>query len=84
MRRALIALAGAVLVLGITTGIFLALEPAVGPMFAFWPGFLAQSALESAGVPITNRALPWASLLFWWVVLWAAWSLALLRRPSAA
>jgi hypothetical protein len=49
MRRALIALVAAVLIVGATAVVFLSFEPSLGPRSAFWPGFLAQSALERIG-----------------------------------
>jgi hypothetical protein len=82
MRRALIALVAAALILGATTVALLAL--ALGPGFAFWPGFLAQSVLERIGILTTNRMLPWATLLFWWLAIWLALPLVSRRKPSAA
>jgi hypothetical protein len=84
MRHALIALAAATLILGAMSGIFLIFEPAVSPGVAFWPGSFVQAALERVGVLTTNRILPWATLLFWWLVIWFALSLAPRRRPRAA
>jgi hypothetical protein len=84
MRRALLSLLVAVLVVGATTVGFLVLEPAIGPSFAFWPGFIAQDLLASLGISTTNRILPAATVLFWWVAIWLGWSALLRGRQSAA
>ena len=84
MRRALIALVAAALIVVATTAAFVFFEAALGPGFAFWPGFIAQSALEQVGILTTNRILPWATLLFWWLAIWLALSLVSRRRTSAA
>ena len=72
MRRAAIALAIAIVITGATTLAYLWLEPRLSPMFAFWPGFIAQWALEHLGISTTNRILLWVTALFWWPVAWAA------------
>lgn len=82
VRRALLSLLTAALIVGATTVAFLALEPTIGPSFAFWPGFIAQDFLTSLGLSTTNRILPWATLLFWWVVIWLAWSALFRGRPN--
>ncbi len=84
MRRALISLVAAALIVGATTVAFLALEPTLGPGFAFWPGLVAQSVLERIGIATSNRMLPLATLVFWWFGIWLALSLVSRRRPSAA
>jgi hypothetical protein len=43
-----------------------------------------QSALDQVGILTTNRILPWATLLFWWLAIWLALSLVPRRRASAA
>ena len=72
MRRAGIALAIAAAITGATTLAYLWLEPMLGPTFAFWPGFGAQWILEHLGIGTTNRVLLWVTVLFWWLVAWAA------------
>lgn len=70
MRRVLIALGVAVIILGATTACFLLLEPTLGPRFAFWPGGAVQWLLEQFGVFTTNRIHLWVTLLFWWLAAW--------------
>jgi hypothetical protein len=72
MRRALISLGIALAIVSVATLIFLALEPAVGPAFPFWPGLAIQWLLDHAGIGTTNRILPWASVMFWWFAIWVA------------
>jgi hypothetical protein len=84
MRRALLSLLVAALIVGATTAAYLTLEPTVGPSFAFWPGFIAQDLLANLGVSTTNHILPWATLLFWWAATWLGWSALFRGRPSAA
>jgi len=72
MRRALIALAVALLIYGSSVACFLAFEPAIGPVTAFWPAVLFQLLLERAGIPTTNRIVVWPTLLFWWAAVWLA------------
>jgi hypothetical protein len=81
MRRALIALVAAAVIVGATTVAFIFFEVALGPAFAFWPGFIVQRALEQVGILTTNRILPWTTLLFWWLAIWLALSLVSRRRP---
>ena len=81
MRRALIALALAVLIVGASVLCFLAFEPALGPAFAFWPGFAAQRFLEALSVSATNRILFLPTLLFWWLVVWLVLRFGLPRLP---
>jgi hypothetical protein len=82
MRRVLVALGLAVLVLGATIACFLAFEPALGPAFANWPGLGVQWLMEQLGVRMTNRLLPWASLGFWWLAFWVVLSTISRRTPS--
>ena len=81
MRRLIIALGVAIIILGATTTSFLLLEPTLGPNFAFWPGAAAQWLLEQFGVSTTNRIHPWATLLFWWAAAWVVLS-AISRRNT--
>jgi hypothetical protein len=81
MRRVLIALALAALILGASVLCFLAFEPALGPAFAFWPGFAFQWLVEQLGIPTTNRIVLWPTLFFWWSVVWVALRFGWPRSP---
>jgi hypothetical protein len=70
MRLVVYAFLLAVLALAVFILCFLVFEPTLGPMFAFWPGFLVQWLLEKFGLLTSNRILPWATLFFWWGSIW--------------
>ena len=70
MRLAAVSFLLAVLLVAACFACFLLFEPRLSPAFALGPGFAASWVLEQFGVAMPNRALLWATLLFWWPVLW--------------
>jgi hypothetical protein len=83
MRRVLIALALAALILGASVLCFVAFEQTLGlsPLFAFWPGFAFQWILELFGISTTNRVVLWPTLLFWWLAVWLVLRFGWPRSP---